>query len=366
MRLLIAYPNPFTFSETFVRDHIKFLEPIETLTDGWLPYVDKEGKSIFKFPFSINVIRGFVKRYFPNLYHSIYTSALKKYLKEKKIDHVLTEYGLTATNMCAALSGTNIKMTAHFHGFDAHHTVTVNKYKDKYVEMMKYINNIIVVSEDMKSTLISYGIDAHRIHVNSCGVDTSKFIQMQPHLNDKVFIFTGRFTGKKSPINTIKAFNIVLQKHSDAKLKMIGSGELFDKCVQLINELGISNSIELLGVKTPEEIIEHSRTAKIFVQHSMITPEGDSEGTPVALLEAASMGLPVVSTKHAGIKQAVVHAKTGYLVDEGDYEQMAKYMIELLESNDKVEEFGANARAHMIQNYTMTKQIENIKSILQL
>ncbi len=366
MRLLLAYPNPYTFSETFVRDHIKFLEPVETLTDGWLPYVDKHGNSIFKFPFSINVIRGFVKRYLPDFYKSIYTSTLKKYLKENKIDHILTEYGLTATNMCAALKGTNIKLTAHFHGFDAHHTATVDKYKSKYLEMMNYINNVIVVSEDMKKTLISYGIDSNRIHVNSCGVDTSKFVQMQPELNEKIFIFTGRFTAKKSPINTIKAFNIVLQKHPDAKLKMIGSGELFDKCVQLINELEINNSIELLGVKTPEEIIEQSRSAKIFVQHSMITPEGDSEGTPVALLEAASMGLPIVSTKHAGIKQAVIHNKTGYLVNEGDYEQMAKYMIELLESNEKVKEFGANGREHMIRNYTMTKQIENIKSILQL
>lgn len=364
MRLLIAYPNPYTFSETFVRDHIQYLKPVETLTGGWLPYLTKEGNSIFTFPLNINLIRALVRKISPKLYSWLYTYSLKKYLIQKNIEYIMTEYGVTATNMHNALKGTNIKLTAHFHGFDAHHFPTLQKYKSKYIEMMENINNVIVVSEDMKTALSSYGIPSNKIHVNSCGVDTQKFKQVFPALNKNILLFTGRFTGKKSPMNTIKAFEIVLKKIPDAKLIMIGGGELFEPSKQLINELGIQDSVDLLGVKKPEEIIEISQKAKVFVQHSMRTVEGDSEGTPVALLEAASMGLPVVSTKHAGIKQAVIHGQTGYLVEEGDYEKMAEYIIDLLSDNHKVESFGNNAREHMIHNYEMKKQILNIQNIL--
>ena len=46
--------------------------------------------------------------------------------------------------------------------------------------------------------------------------------------------------------------------------------------------------------------------ARAFVQHSVTAADGDSEGTPVSILEAGAAGLPVVSTRHAGIPEGVV------------------------------------------------------------
>ena len=59
------------------------------------------------------------------------------------------------------------------------------------------------------------------------------------------------------------------------------------------------------------------KKAHIFLQHSVTCPiTGDEEGVPVAILEAMASGLPVVSTFHAGIPEAVVDGKTGFLVSE--------------------------------------------------
>jgi glycosyltransferase involved in cell wall biosynthesis len=52
--------------------------------------------------------------------------------------------------------------------------------------------------------------------------------------------------------------------------------------------------------------------------HSLVAPDGDSEGSPVSVMEAQLCGLPVVTTHHAGITEVVREGETGLLVDEGD------------------------------------------------
>src|SRR5262249_44849517 len=62
----------------------------------------------------------------------------------------------------------------------------------------------------------------------------------------------------------------------------------------------------------------------IFVQHSLTNPDtGDEEGLPAAIQEAMAHGMAVVSTRHAGIPEAVIKGETGLLVEEGDVEGMA-------------------------------------------
>lgn len=365
MRLLIAYPQPNAYSETFIHNHIKYLNPVTTLTDGWLPYLDQDKKSIFNFPFSLNVLRGALKKYSPALYKKLYLQNLKNYLIKNKIEIVLAEYGITASNMVDVCTELNIPLVAHYHGFDAYEYKTIEQYKSAYLNLSKKASKIIVVSEDMKNELIQLGMDATKMINHPYGVDVAKFKQTQPAKNKKIIISVGRFTGKKAPDLVIKSFAMVLNEVPDAELWMVGSGEKFDECKALLQELNLEDKVKLWGVKKPEEISELLSQAKVFVQHSLRPANGDSEGTPNTVLEASSCGLPIVSTLHAGIKEAVVHNKTGYLVNEGDYEKMAKYLSILLNDDTLVESLGAAAREHMEQNYKIENKIESLRNILQ-
>lgn len=364
MRLLIAYPQPNSYSETFIHNHIKYLNPVATITDGWLPYLDQNKNTIFQFPFSLNVLRGTLKNYLPNFYFKIYQQNLKQYLIKNKIEIVLAEYGITASNMIDVCTELNIPLVAHYHGFDAYEYKTIDKYKSAYLNLSNKAAKIIVVSNDMKNELIQLGMDANKMINHPYGVDVAKFKQTQPAKNKNIIISVGRFTGKKAPDLVIKSFALVLKEIQDAELWMVGSGEKFEECKSLIEELGLQEKVKLWGVKKPEEISQLLSKAKVFVQHSLRPANGDSEGTPNTILEASSSGLPIVSTLHAGIKEAVIHNKTGYLVDEGDYENMANHLVELLQSNEKIKEFGNNARVHMIENYSLTNQIDKLKNIL--
>ena len=91
------------------------------------------------------------------------------------------------------------------------------------------------------------------------------------------------------------------------------------------------SSRTLCGVRTPEEVAGLMRSSRAFVQHSVVTANGDSEGTPLAVLEAMASGLPVVATRHAGIADVVAHGERGLLSAEGDVETMAAHLLRLVD-----------------------------------
>ena len=130
---------------------------------------------------------------------------------------------------------------------------------------------------------------------------------------------------------------------------MVGTGLLLDVCSKLIHALHVEHAVELRGVVDHAGVAGLMQEARVFVQHSLVPASGDREGTPVAILEAGAGGLPVVSTRHAGISDAVIHGKTGFLVDEGDIETMAEYIYRLLASPDLASEMGKNARNRSCQ-----------------
>jgi colanic acid/amylovoran biosynthesis glycosyltransferase len=98
--------------------------------------------------------------------------------------------------------------------------------------------------------------------------------------------------------------------------------------------------------------------------HSVTTPNGDAEGTLNTTLEANATGLPIISTRHAGIPEAVVHGQTGFLVAEHDVTGMATYMVQLATDATLAGQLGVAARAHMVQFYDLHKRIAILRSLL--
>jgi glycosyltransferase involved in cell wall biosynthesis len=98
--------------------------------------------------------------------------------------------------------------------------------------------------------------------------------------------------------------------------------------------------------------------------HSVEAADGDSEGTPVALLEASASGLPVVATRHAGITDVVIDGETGSLVDEGDVDMMAAHMIELARNPGLAARMGVRGRLHVAARYSIDKNVGALWEVL--
>jgi colanic acid/amylovoran biosynthesis glycosyltransferase len=362
MRLLLVTSMSPEKSSTFIMAQVRHLQPLKVLHSGFRPF-RFDDSTIFKFPLNLSLLRILIKRVIPVAYSWIYTRALEKFLRENNFEVVLCFFGPQGSNIASACSKAKIPLLVYFLGYDAYVTTLLKKYRNRYTNLFKLGYHFIVVSEDMKDQLIKLGCREEKIKEIPCGFDTKIFKQVEPGNNGQQLIFVGRFTEKKAPDLLVLSFNYALKIVPEARLVMIGQGELLKKVQRLIVNLGIEKSVELLGSRSPEVVIEEMNKSRAYVQHSRIASNGDSEGSPVSIIEAAGSGLPIISTRHAGIKETVIHDKSGFLVDEGDWESMGKYMILLLRNPELASVMGIRGRQHILQNFDIDQQMHKLREL---
>lgn len=289
---------------------------------------------------------------------------VSKFLRKEKIDIVLAEYGITGVSILDICKKNNIPLVVHFHGYDAYQKDVLLKYKAAYNEMFRYAKAIIAVSRDMEKQLLSIGADSSKLHYNVYGVDVEKFTSCDVLNSPKQLLAAGRFVEKKAPYLTIIAFKKVVDVIPSAKLLFVGGGSLLNTCKQIVISLKLSENVIFYGEIPHAQINDLMQVSRAFIQHSIVPPSGDSEGTPVAILEAQTCGLPVISTKHAGIPDVVLHGQTGYLVNEGDVDSMAEYIIKVLQDPLHASDLGKMARENALKNFTIKKSISHLQTIL--
>ncbi|RYZ99447.1 MAG: glycosyltransferase [Sphingobacteriaceae bacterium] len=362
--ICIIKPNKDAFSETFIEEHIKRLPGNKkVLWGGAFPVYDNEGKFLIKSKVAMLVYL-VQKRIFKQQNISVRNKALARYLQIEKIDVVLAEYGMVGAMVTDACSRANVPLVIHYHGADVHHRPTVAKYNKDYHKAFKYAAALITVSGDMQQELKKLGAPANKIYLNPYGVNTEKFSVADVSRSDINFLTVGRFVEKKSPSSVIKAFKIVADKFEKAHLYMVGTGALLEATRELANELNMSDQVTFTRILSPDEIQKLMQQTRCFVQHSVTAADGDMEGTPNTILEAGASGLAIVSTFHAGIKEAVIHKKTGFLVPEHDVEKMAAYMIKFAEDVNLAGEMGAAEAAHIRRHYDINDRIKTLSEIL--
>lgn len=365
--ICVMHPNFKSYSETFIKAHINYLPAnVHELYGGfWLPaFVKKNNKRYIKqwrkyLDDFLSVLNKRNIRYFEE-------NALTRFLKKNRIRAVLAEYGPTGVAVLNSCIKAKTPLIVHFHGFDAYRNDVLIKedYITKYKRLFEQASAFVVVSKDMHEQLLKIGAPAEKVNINSCGVDVNEFKPINPAKNPPVFITVGRFVKKKAPYLTILAFKETLKQIPDAILIMIGEGELYDVCKRLVNSLELEKNIQLVGAIDHSHVNDTLEKARAFVLHSIQPDDNDSEGTPVSVLEASARGLPVISTRHAGIKEAVDETVTGYLVDEGDIFQMSEYMIKLARNPEIAAKMGKAGRKKILKEYGMERQINNLWEVI--
>jgi glycosyltransferase involved in cell wall biosynthesis len=224
---------------------------------------------------------------------------------------------------------------------------------------------IIAVSRHMEKQLLQLGALRQTLCYNPYGVDVSLFRGADPLRAPPLFVSVGRFVDKKAPLLTLLAFADVFKEVPAARLAMIGDGPLLESSKQLAHALGLGNAVDFRGARPHVEVAITMQRARAFVQHSLQTSYGDSEGTPVAVLEASATGLPVISTRHAGIAEVVLDGETGLLVEEGDVDRMARAMLLVAGDAELAHRLGSAARKRIEEQFTMESSIDGLWRIIE-
>jgi O-antigen/teichoic acid export membrane protein/glycosyltransferase involved in cell wall biosynthesis len=354
INLALVSPNKNAYSETFISLHRTEIDAkIHFLWKEALPEMSEEGP-FMRYGFFAKVMRKLSRMFFPRLLN-LHEIRIAKYLKKHNIDVILAEFGFTGLAMAKLSRKTGIPLIVHFHGVDAYSKEILATYD--YTALFRTAEKVIVVSRHMYQQLVRLGCPEDKLVLNPYG-PAEIFFSVHNKYSSRDFLAIGRFVDKKAPQYTIRAFKQAVDQHPDAHLTMVGEGPLLDDCKKLVRELDIEEKVGFAGVLQPDKIANLVAESLAFVQHSRTAPNGDSEGTPVAVLEAGAGGLAVIATRHAGIPDVVLEGQTGLLVDEGDIDGMSRAMIRMLDTPDLAGQMGSAARQRIQENFTLKRHID--------
>jgi glycosyltransferase involved in cell wall biosynthesis len=361
--IALLSPSKNAYSETFIQAHKNYFDAeVKYYYNGYMPTC-QEGLGNLK-PSLFILFYFFIRYFFFKEGNSILQYlVLKASFKKNKIEKVYAEYGPVAASVLDVCKKLNLPLIVNFHGYDISKDEILNKYKDAYLELFDYAQFIVAVSKEMEKTLIKMGADSKKIIYTPCA-PSDVYFGIEPKYDGDYFVSTGRFVDKKAPYYTILAFKKVLKKHPNAKLYISGDGPLLNSCLNLIKYYNLKNSIFLIGVTDQDKLIELYKNAVGYIQHSIISDDGDMEGTPVSILEASASGLPVVSTFHAGIKDVIINGETGLLVNEHDVDQMAENIEKIYLDRNIAKSLGQAGRVYIKENFSMEKHINILNNLI--
>lgn len=369
MNICVIVPEKGGYSETFIRAHIEKLPgEVTYLYGGYFPTRLATGDLLLPEPAYLERIRrSLMSRLFKVDFNEekLKSKALYHYFKVSKTDAVLAEYGPTATRVMDVCHEAGVALVAHFHGFDAYEHKTLEEFGDQYKKMFDIAGAVIGVSQHMTQQLVSLGTPKEKVYYVPCGMNPELFHGSNPSQMPPLFLSTGRFVDKKAPHLMLLSFQKVLTQVPEARLIMVGNGPLLDSAMWMAKALRIESSVEFAGVKTHQEVALLMRQVRAFVQHSVVAHSGDSEGTPVAVMEAGGSGLPVIATRHAGIPDVIDDGVTGFLVNEGDVDAMAQRMVAIARDPQLAGRMGEAAQKKIRANFTLDQGIAQLAHAIE-
>lgn len=367
LHIAIVSTNQKKYSETFIHNHVRLLPgQIHFLYDGYLPsrYSTDRGLTGKSFEtYGRTNWFNFRKKVSGNEQYNL-SRSIELYLAKNKIDILFCEYGPSGVELKDIAARLNIPLLVHFHGYDAYRLDILETYGADYKSLFEQAAMVIVVSEHMKQQLLKLGCPAERLQLLPYGIDTGIFKPGSNAIKDNTFVSCGRFVAKKAPDLTIRAFEKVLSKLPEARLMMIGDGELLDSCKNQVNEKGLNHAVDFKGALSPAAVAEIFNRSRVFVHPSVTTSQNDAEGTPLTIMEAGACGLPVISTIHGGIPGVIMDNETGYLLAEGDVEGLADKMLHLATNPHLAQGMGEKASTLIMQQHNLNVYTERLFSLI--
>jgi glycosyltransferase involved in cell wall biosynthesis len=398
--ILKGYPR---ISETFISNEILLLEELGFsihLFSMRKPREDFTHDSVKKIRARVDYLPETLLKPLPRLlYHNlilaskrpaVYAAALKtamrRYLRTRKIatvKHLLQAGYLTnrllptsdVTHLHAhfAHSPTSVAMfTSQLTGlpfsFTAHakdiYTSDPRQLREK-IELSRFV---VTCTEYNRRHLLEIS-DGHQTSIDRIyhGIDTDQF-SYQPDIVEKPvqpfqILTVARLTPKKGLPTVYKALKILSDRGYKFKHTLIGDGEDRDIIRNLIDALGLGSAAQWLGTRPHHVVLEHYKTADLFVLGCQVASNGDRDGIPNVLVESMAMGVPVVATNISAIPELVQDEKTGLLAPAGQPDKLAEAMLRMLTDAELRSRVVAAAREHVTQNFDNRQLIQDLAEI---
>lgn len=202
---------------------------------------------------------------------------------------------------------------------------------------MHYADDIIAVAEAAKENLVDSGIKESKVKVILNGVEPQNRISEEKadeikarygiKENDFVVGIMARIEEVKGHIYLIEAAEKIKNSGRNLKVLIIGTGALENELKKIVKDKGLEDTVIFTGfIKNVNEILS--------IMDIQANASFGTEATSLSLLEGMSLGIPAVVSNYGGNPGVITHGENGYIFRLKDSEDLASYIIKLLDDNE--------------------------------
>jgi glycosyltransferase involved in cell wall biosynthesis len=205
---------------------------------------------------------------------------------------------------------------------------------------------------------------AGKIHRVYNGIEIEKFPQAHAAPGRPRLVSVGRCIEKKGFADLIDACALLRDRGLDFECAIIGGGPLEESLRARIAERGLQGIVELTGPQPQEEVRRRLAQASLFVLACATESDGGMDTLPTVIVEAMASGLPVVSTRLAGVPEMVEEGVTGLLVGEKQPAALADALATLLHDPARARQMGACGKAAATERFGLSGTVAALRGLL--
>ena len=218
---------------------------------------------------------------------------------------------------------------------------------------------VVVPSRFLEEAAIGAGFPTEHVVVIPSGIDLAsyRFRPRRPRADGSVVVsFAGRFVAKKGVLDAADALVEIVHRHPEGEARLVGFGPLAG---QARARLGTA-PVTMVDGAPQGAMVRALDETDLLVTPSRTAADGDAESLGLVNIEAQACGVPLVTTRHGGIPEAV-HPDAGILVPEGDVEGLVTALERLLAQADSWPAMGAAGRHHVEGRFELDAQVAKIE-----
>jgi len=221
-----------------------------------------------------------------------------------------------------------------------------------YRRGLKYNQVVFFQNPDDLHLFVSESIvpkTAKPVLVNGSGVNTEKFAFAPPKLSPVTFLLIARLIKDKGILEYVESARLLKQKYPAARFQLLGPLDINPAAItqEQLERWSKEGIIEYLG-KT-NDVRPYIAEASVYVLPSY------REGTPRSVLEAMSMGRPIITTDAPGCRETVIDGKNGFLVPVKDVDALKSAMEKFILEPDLISQMGKQSRVIAEEKYDVRK-----------
>lgn len=256
---------------------------------------------------------------------------------------------------------TGFSFTVHRYDMVKNPFIVAMAERAKFIRFISH-TNLTYVRENYP------GIDLSRAHVLHLGVQVPDDRPQRHYPEErKKIVCIGSFRPIKGHIYLLEAMKILKGKRQDLKLVLIGDGELRKQLQRFVADNKLENQVEFKGAIDHELLmlfLKNDPEIAAVIMPSVDLGPGKHEGVPVSLMEAMSLGIPVIATKTGGIPE-LVDESCGLLVEDKNAEVLAEAIDRLTSDAKMWEEFSRSGYEKVKKDFNVKVQTDKFISLIR-